>query len=222
MSVFNLKSGKIVTSSDCVRFQDYWENQDDQHISSYDPVDRGEVKDSDYFTSKHLGYSDYSGTIYGKSNQQIILEEFGHLDGVLQIYGGYSYSDVFIRIDVLDSNEDLQSMIFGLEDYPIIDEDRLSEVEEEAKEEAMRNWVLYDFRRLLQKRWNYDFSHLNDKFLRWLFHSCEEKTNAYWSFEYTDAYISVGQIVDKLSQKEFLIIFKSVKEEFSKNIKEQS
>lgn len=214
MSFFNLKSGKQISSSDCLRFQNAWENQDDQYISSFDRI-VGELKPSDYFNSKYLGYSDYSGSIYNKANQQIILEEFSNVDGILQIYGGYSYSDILIRLDVLNENEELQKMVLGLEDYPILNEDNLWKLEEEAKEEAWKNWALGDFKKELRNRWNYDFDSLNDDFLRDLFYKCEEKTNEYWTFNYTDAWISIDNILDKLTQDEFLDLFKNAKEEFT-------
>lgn len=214
MSFFNLKSGKQISSSDCLRFQDAWENQDNQHISSYDRI-VGELKSSDYFNSKYLGYSDYSGSIYNRSNQEIILEEFSDIDGILQIYGIHGYSDILIRIDLLNENEDLQKMILGLEDDLFLDENHLSKLEDEAKEEAWNNWVLSDFKRELLNRWNYDFDSLSNDFLRDLFYKCEEKTNEYWRFEYIDASISINDILDKLTQNEFLEIFKDVKEEFT-------
>lgn len=214
MSFFNLKSGKQVSSSDCLRFQDAWADQNNQHISSYDHV-VGELKSSDYFNSQYLGYSDYSGSISNKSNQEIILEEFSDIDGILQIYGSHGYSDLLIRLDILDENEELQNLIFGLENYRILDENHLSKLEDEAKEEAWNNWVSSDFKRELVNRWNYDFDSLNDDFLRDLFYKCEEKTNEYWKFEYTNARISIDDVLDKLTQNEFLEIFKDVKEEFT-------
>lgn len=216
--MFNLKSGKQIASSDCFRFQDAWENQDDQHWGSYDSV-KGEILESDYFYSKYLSYSDYSGTIENKANQKVLLEEFGDLDGVLQIYGGYSTSLILVRIDVLDNNEELQKTILGLEDWPILDEDNLWKIEEEAKEEAITNWVLSDFKRLVQKTWNYDFSLLNDNFLRELFYQCVEKTNEEWFFEYTDAVISIDRILKELEREDFLECFNLAKENFEKSIR---
>lgn len=219
MTIFNLKSGKQIDTTRCWRFQNYWENQDDQHLGSYDRI-IGEIKSSDYYEPKYTGYSDYSGAIEYKSNQQILLEKFGDLDGVLNIYGGYDTSLLFIRIDVLDSNEELQKMIFALEDYPILDEFHLSEIEEEAKEEALEHWVLSDFRRKLEKEWNYDFNYLNDDFMACLFSKCEEKTNTYWVFEYTDAYIDIDKMLN-ISREDFLDIFRLVKEDFTKDIKKE-
>lgn len=68
MAIFNLDSGKQVDSTNCLRFQNAWENQNENHISSYDRI-VGEIEESDYFNPDHLGHSDYSGSIENKSNQ---------------------------------------------------------------------------------------------------------------------------------------------------------
>lgn len=216
MAIFNLDSGKQIDSTECFRFQNFWENQDNQHIASYDRI-IGEIKESDYYNCDKLGYSDYSGTIEYKANQLWFIEKFGDLDGVIQIYGSHSYSDILIRIDVLNSNKELQEVLFGLENYPIIDEDFCSEIEEEAKEESFPS-ILSDFKRILQKLWNYDFYKLNDEFIRELFHECEQKSNEYWYFEYTNAYFNIHRMMERISQEDFLDIFSSAKESFGKSI----
>ena len=103
-----------------------------------------------------------------------------------------------------------------MDDYPVMDEDHLSEVEEEAKEESWNSYTRKDFLRALKKEFNYDFDKLNDAFIYRLFWKLEEYTNTYWIFEYTDAYFPLDKLFEKLTREEFLNVFKDVKEEFSK------
>lgn len=219
MSFFILKSGEKISSSDCFRFQNYWENQNNQHIASYDRI-MGEVKESDYFNSKYLGYSDYSGSIGNKANQRIFLEKFGDLDGVIEIYGSHSYSDVLIKLELLNNNEELREILLDLENYGSIDEDNHWMIEEEAKEEAL-DFVILDFKRELLKKWNYDFGYLNNEFLQALFYKCVEKTEVEWYWNYAEACFPVHQMIKKLTREDFLEIFSLTKEKFPQSIRKE-
>ena len=135
MSHLILDSGKRIDSCDCFRFRNWYENQDTCHIGSYDRI-RDSLQLSDYFQSQHTGYSDYSGAIHHKSNQQLIIKEFESLvesGGILEIYGSHGYSDILIRLDVLNENKELQEVLFELDDSLIIDEDHLSEIEDDNR-----------------------------------------------------------------------------------------
>ena len=215
MSFLILDSGKRIDSSDCCRLN--YEDSDDSYMGSYSSIQNYEkLKFSDYYCPKYFGYSDYSGSTYNKSNHQLFLKEFGEVDGVKNVYGGYSSSDIYIRLDVLNSNQDIQDCLNTLDDYPVMDEEHLSEVEEEAKEEAWNSYTRKDFLRALQKEFNYDLDKVSDAFVHRLFWKLEEHTNTYWIFEYTDAYFPLDDLFEKLTREEFLDIFKETRAEFSK------
>lgn len=215
MSYVILDSGKRINSSECYRLN--YEDDNQSYLGSYSAISNFEkLEFSDYYCAKHFGYSDYSGSIHNKSNHELFIKEFGDSDGVKNVHGGYGYSDIFIRLDVLNSNEEIQECLNALEDYPVIDESHLSEIEEEAKQESWENYTRKDFLRALKKEFNYDFDKLNDAFIYRLFWKLEEYTNTYWIFEYTDAYFPLDDLFEKLTREEFLNVFKDVKEEFSK------
>lgn len=215
MSFLILDSGKQIDSSDCCRL--YFEDSDDSHMGSYSSISNWEkLEFSDYYRINYLGYSDYSGSTYTKSNHQLFLKEFGEIDGVKKVYGGYGSNDIYIRLDVLNSNKEIQECLNSLDDYPVIDEDHLSEVEEEAKYEAWENYIRKDFLRALSKEFNYNLEKVSNEFIDRLFRNLEEYTNVYWIFEYTDAYFPLDDLLEKLTREEFLRIFKDTRLEFSK------
>ena len=215
MSHLILDSGKRINSDDCYRLN--YDDSDDSYMGSYSYIQNYEkLGFSDYYHSNYLGYSDYSGSTYTKSNHELFIKEFGEIDGVKDVHGGYGSRDIYIRLDVLNSNKDIQDCLNVLDDYPVMDEDHLSEVEEEAKEESWNSYTRKDFLRALEKEFNYDFDKLNDAFIYRLFWKLEEYTNTYWIFEYTDAYFPLDELFEKLTREEFLNVFKDIKEEFSK------
>lgn len=220
MSYLILDSGKRIDSSTCLRFQNWYENQDICHINSYDLI-RDSLQWTDYFLSEHTGYSNYSGDICYKSNQKFIIEEFSSLienGGILEIYGHHGYSNILIRLDILNANKELQEILFGLKNYPVIDEMHLSEIEEEAKQDSWENNTRKDFLRALNKEFNYDLEKLSEEFIDRLFRNLEEHTNVYWIFESVDAYFPLDDLFQKLTRLEFLDIFKQTREEFSKSL----
>lgn len=222
MSYVILDSGKRINSSECYRLN--YEDDNQSYLGSYSAISNFEkLEFSDYYCTEHFGYSDYSGSTVSKSNRELFLKEFGEVDGVKNIHGGYGYSDIFIRLDVLNSNEEIQECLNALEDYPVIDEDHLSEVEEEAKHESWENYTRKDFLRALKKEFNYDLEKLSDCFIDRLFRNLEEHTNVYWIFEYTSAYFPLDDLLEKLTREEFLDIFKQTKlelhEPFLKEVK---
>lgn len=215
MSFLILDSGERIDSCDCYRLN--YEDDNDSYLGSYSCIQNYEkLEFSDYYCPKYFGYSDYSGSTYTKSNHELFIKEFGEIDGVKNVHGGYGSRDVYIRLDVLNSNQDIQDCLNALDDYPVMDEEHLSEVEEEAKQEAWNSYTRKDFLRALQKEFNYDLDKVSDVFISQLFWKLEEHTNVYWIFEYVDAYFPLDDMFEKLTREDFLNIFKNTRLEFSK------
>ena len=89
-----------------------------------------------YFHS-FLSYSDYSGCMVERANVEYFKDEF-NIEGVKLLTGGFFTRAIAIRLDV-ESNE-LLDILDALEDYPVIDDSLLSEMEFNAIEES---WVEY-------------------------------------------------------------------------------
>lgn len=210
MTKFHLDSGKVVDSSECLRLSEYSSDEDSNQLHDYRSLYIDNlVKETDFYSPNYFDSGDYSGSLANKSNREVFLKEFGHIDGVIKCYGGYGYQGILIRLDVLNSNSELQECVFGLENYPVLDEEHWSELEEEAKQESWED-TRKDFLRSLRRKFNYDFSYLNNDFIDLLFSNLEQATNTYWYFEHCDAYFLIDDMIFKLDREDVLSAFEEV------------
>lgn len=136
----------------------YWEEENsDPRI---DPSDM-HLKDCDedeaeFFRTNSFVEGDYCGYgVQGRANQQALRNEFEELEGLVywQEHWPYSTTDIVFSIQVLKdpTYQELKETLEGLENYPIIDEEALSELETEEEWEAWTNYGCDDFRRELNK-----------------------------------------------------------------------
>lgn len=83
------------------------------------------------------------------ANRKVFMEKFGDVDGVYELYGGYGSFGVAILASV--DNDEMAELLASLNNYPVIDDDALSETEMELQEEAWDNWAQSDFVSALEK-----------------------------------------------------------------------
>jgi len=157
-----------------------------------------------YFYVPYASGSDYSGSTVEAANAKCIEDTFGENEWVHTVYGGHNTFAVAIGLTGLltcddDVFDELCEAIEGLGDYPVIDEDALSELEAEKTDEAWESWVRDDFIRALEKEHDgcIDFSWPDDPELRSFFYECAEKADTYWYCEGygPDMYIDVDDVV---------------------------
>lgn len=110
-------------------------------------------------------YSDYSGSTVERANCTEFLNLYREFPEVWEIIGGYGTTGVCISYDLYESNEEIQYLINGLFDYPLINDESLSELEMQLDEESFDSWVKYDLANALTKtQIEYDESTLESKF----------------------------------------------------------
>ncbi len=135
-----------------------------------------------YFYVPHSTGSDYSGCTVTYANHKYFIDTYEDCDWVHPVYGGYNTYAVAIGVKgLLDSEifEEIIEILEGLEGYPLIDEDLLTEVEADLIEEAWDGWAKDDFVRALEKKFFFvDFDFPDD--LREFF---EEKKEVEWECE---------------------------------------
>lgn len=107
-----------------------------------------EGEQAELYISDYMSGSDYSGSSVEYANYTAFKEEFGEIDGVYIVSGGFS--TYAIAVDVTVENDELWETLVKLEDYPVINEDTLYEIEQEAEEEAWKSWAESDFRSCLK------------------------------------------------------------------------
>lgn len=170
-----------------------------------------ESRPDDYLWLDLMGGSDYSGNALERSNHDVFLEQFGTVDGVLDVYGGFGTYGVLIRRDVYDSNEDIREQIDRLENYPALDDEHMSGLEVRAQDEAWESWACADFRHALGKRFPDLEDAINDidsADLQLWFQETAADQGRYWENETgNSAWIDVEDVakdVDESALRDFL------------------
>lgn len=164
------------------------------YLSNVDSIDPKKI----WYVPEYFSGSDYSGSLINRSNHDIVLDL--NIPNVYEIHGIHCSYGLAIRGDV--DNEELISILKGLEDYAIVDEMFHSEIEEDAKYEAWSNWVEKEFIKLLTVKFEneYDEEELIEKL--------EKSENLYgfyndhcveWINEYQDMWSNVERTVKKIS-----------------------
>jgi hypothetical protein len=152
---------------------------------SEDSTEEGEL----YFFLPYASGSDYSGSTVEKANHRAFQESYGQESFVWEATGGFdTYATVIGLTGLLECPDDafdlIMGVIEGLDRYPLIDDEALSNLETEGADEAWESWVASDFRRALEKKFDgIDFDWPNDADLRSFFEQKREKANEYWESE---------------------------------------
>lgn len=153
--------------------------------------------------------SDYSNTSHiAVSNHRSFLKLFKHIEGVHDFIGGFGTFGVVVRADVAESNKEIKQVLDDLENYPVVDEDDMYELEMGYRDEAMKDhWFIDKFRQ--------DF-HVTDEYItgiekliasdRWLrkqiYHVIDARDGqADWSYEDRSAYLKNEDIVPYLEDE---------------------
>lgn len=101
-----------------------------------------------WFEAPYSGFSDYSGGTVERANVESWKEllKGDEYEGLWKVaLGGHGTESIFLHVDLLE-DEAVQKVLAELDDYPIIDEERLSELEVELQEEAWDEWYREEFR----------------------------------------------------------------------------
>lgn len=141
-------------------------------------------------------WSDYSGCTVERSNQRSFMNLFGNIPGVYPVYGGYGTAGVLIEYELYESNQDIQDVINGLFDYPLINEEDHSELEFELEDEAW-DWIKYDLPKALLEAGKITEDESDDEdALKDKFYQTIRDNNIYFIFEdAVSAYIRIEEVV---------------------------
>lgn len=160
-----------------------------------------------------FGGSDYSGGALGKANHRAFLKEFEGQRGVCPTYGGHGSYGICVRIK--DLTEEMMEMVESVHDYPCVDDEVMGEIEHEDEQEAMDSWVVWDFQRELEKRFE-DDEEVTDKLfdssnesLANLFEETREAMDEYWIHETDGAWINVSKVADEVTREEIMALEES-------------
>jgi hypothetical protein len=164
------------------------------------------TKNFQYFVPSLLCGSDYSGGYITRSNFESFSKTFDSgLDiWYKQVYGGYrTYAIVIDLANIPEDVEDeLVDFLNQLQVYPSIDDDRLSNLEQEGITEAWTSWASREFLQGIEKRFDTDLVEVKDEVLRAVFEDVAERINEYWECEGNEPYmyIRIKKVVEAMTQ----------------------
>lgn len=185
------------------------ERENERTLDDVGSITYGQYHDTDdpsqanIFICKYMTYSDYDNSCaVERSNHRVFKED--HPEAVIPIYGGYNTNGLAVRLDKL--SPEMVEELAELHNYPVLDENDMSEMEMELQNEAWNSWAEGDFVKLLKKK----FDPESEEDYEWpsenvydLFSSASEEANEYWEIESGGgAYINLERIVAQITLKQ--------------------
>jgi hypothetical protein len=178
-----------------------------------DRLTNPEWKNNDlYLISKYMQYGDYDDScMVERSNYKLFLENFGDLNGVYTISGGYGSSGIALSIAWLSNpdNEDksieIIDLLNNLNDYPCIDDEDMSNMEYESFLEALDNFAIRECNDLLSKQFLLDVYDYNEDKLKDVLLDSNSKLSydAYEIESGGSCYIDTKRLIEKVSLREY-------------------
>lgn len=161
---------------------------------SYGSLSHMPIKDMDLneslITSPFMTGSDYSGNTVELSNYEVFKEQFGYLNGVYDVSGGYSTFSIAISVKWLlnpDNEEKADEILECLRDlsnYPVIDDDHLSNMENDKEYEYItEEWGKWDLNSELKKQLGIEITEFDKDKIWNLYRLWSERSNNYAEFE---------------------------------------
>jgi hypothetical protein len=153
-----------------------------------------------YYMPELTGGSDYSGGSVTLANYRSMLESYR--DYVVDLYGGHGTYAIAIPVWAFVCKPAIAETLAGLDDYPVIDEEALSDLESEWEQEAWESFVRHDFKCALENArceclvgQQCHWCTLSDEDARALFEAAREASNTYWEYEHSGAWIDLDRIL---------------------------
>lgn len=122
-------------------------------------------RDGEYVEPDDMGYSDYSGSTVSRANVEEFVERFAEYQGVewWRLHGGHGTDAVVVRRDADERVPEIGEFFEDLANYPVANEDRLSRIEMEMRDEAWSRYGRLEFRNFLEDK-------LDEEDLKWWRH----------------------------------------------------
>ena len=202
---------------------------DDDDVDDFSDIDRGDYpgvlsfsdfrqdKNGMWFVPRATSGSDYSGGILYRSNFEAALEAAIKADEdpnvvpdqcrpfLVVLRGGHGTYALAFHTE--RTPDDIYEMLAAAEDYPVIDEQRYSEMSMEAQEEAWKSWAENDYKRALVKAFNealasqyvnddpdLDLDDVDDDALYEHFNDWAQRANVDWEENDEGTYIRVERV----------------------------
>lgn len=160
-----------------------------------------------YLVPRYCEGGDYSGGTVEKANHRAFMMSWECCEGVFDVSGGHGTFSVAISVNWLvehwgddedDTARKIVDCLIALDDYPVIDDDVLSELEIELSDEAWDYWAKDDYVQGVEKHLGVALEILDDqksKFVAMFSDVCGRE-NEYWEADGPDMWIRLEPIVE--------------------------
>ncbi len=148
--------------------------------------------------SVRIPYTGGDDTV-AEANRRALASQYGEPgDDAWGFSGGVTVS-LTLALDDVDQARSVVETIEGLESYPLIDDEALSEVEHEREQEAWESDIRSDFCRSVRERTLVDLDEANADDVLGLFLKACEVTSACWEHADGSAWINVDPLADHVA-----------------------
>lgn len=136
-------------------------------LEDIDKIKKEDINKCWYFP-KYLSFGHYDHSCHiERSNVEVFLKGFGHIDGIRHIYGAYGSEAIVIRLDTPIS--EFIETLEVLQSYPVINEEHASQLEQDMIQEAWEDYGREDLQDALNKEYtlHYNADQVREA-VRWL------------------------------------------------------
>ena len=173
--------------------------------------------------------SDSSGSTTNRANYLAFIEMFGKNNqyddinkhdedydcGFVEVYGGHDTYAIAISVKWLldkknyDQANKMVETLESLEEYPMLDEDKLSEYETELVEEEWSCWACYDYKLAIEKKFDCDIdcpTEDSEQDFREAFERVRKNENCEWQPENSSPsmWVDVQKIAENTSYQDIV------------------
>lgn len=189
----------------------YYRDDPDRNGQSvkYDTFENGTAAEGEpqWYEIEDASGSDYSGGSVARANYNELvklLEEHHPEDQTpvawVSAYGGHNTKALFVVYDELD--DEIKETLGALTDYPVVDDEALSELEGEEQDEAWDNFYKRDFERAVMKGVNAEYPD-EEEVDDWpddtdssvLLRVAMDLSNTYWEHTTEGPYLDMKRVV---------------------------
>ena len=166
-----------------------------------------------FLISKYMQYGDYDNScMVERSNYKLFLEDYGEKPGIFRIYGGYGSSGIAISIRYLldpdneEKADEIIDLLNGLNNYPCIDDEDMSNMEYESFLESLDVFAIRDCNDLLSSQYLIDVYDFNEDKLKEILLEADRNLN-YPSYEIESGgscYIDTKRLIEKVTLMDYI------------------
>jgi len=166
-----------------------------------------------FLIPKYMSYGDYDNScMVERSNYKIFMEDYKEEKGIFRIYGGYGSSGIAISIRYLldpdneEKADEIIDLLNGLNNYPCIDDEDMSNMEYESFLESLDVFAIRDCNDLLSSQYLIDVYDFNEDKLKEILLEADRNLN-YPSYEIESGgscYIDTKRLIEKVTLMDYI------------------